>query len=180
MAVSEIWNDIRHGKLTNTRGNKITRARFYLFLRDPFICGQFMFKGKLYEGKHEPIISKAVFYEVQDILDGRKNRKKRKYDYMFRNLAVDAKGQRLRCATSKGTAYYNRNGKYTPEWLIDEAVAQWFSHVSLTDKGIATIKQSARHYMESFHIQHKEARHAVDTQLTLLETRASKAQEKLS
>jgi hypothetical protein len=44
-----------------------------------FIVAKFLFrslkmKKVIVQGQHEPIISEALFYEVQDILDGRKRK----------------------------------------------------------------------------------------------------------
>ncbi len=40
-------------------------------LRNPFYYGHFEYAGELYEGKHAPIISKAVFDKVQAVLEKR-------------------------------------------------------------------------------------------------------------
>lgn len=45
-----------------------------MILRDPYCTGVIRYKGRLYPGRHEPIISKELFLAVQKILDGR-NRK---------------------------------------------------------------------------------------------------------
>ncbi len=60
--------------------DKISKSRFYVALRNPIYCGKvFIEKYKdeeahLVQGQHEPLISEALFYRVQDILD--KNVKK--------------------------------------------------------------------------------------------------------
>ena len=41
------------------------------FLRNPFYYGHFEYAGELYEGKHQPIISKQLFDRVQAVLEGR-------------------------------------------------------------------------------------------------------------
>ena len=48
--------------------HKILRSRLY--------AGEFEWLGKVYQGSHEPVISKDLWYCVQDILDGR-NKKTR-------------------------------------------------------------------------------------------------------
>lgn len=47
---------------TTRKGKRITTSMVYLMLKNPFYCGYFEYpKGKLYKGKHEPIITKEVF-----------------------------------------------------------------------------------------------------------------------
>ncbi len=51
---------------TTRKGKKITESMVYLMLKNPFYCGYFEYpKGKLYQGKHEPIITKEVFNDTQ-------------------------------------------------------------------------------------------------------------------
>ena len=51
---------------TTRKGKKITESMVYLMLKNPFYCGYFEYpKGKLYKGKHEPIITKEVFDDTQ-------------------------------------------------------------------------------------------------------------------
>jgi len=56
-------------------GNPMRRDRADYILSNPFYCGLFRFCGELYEGKHQPIVSKKLFDEVQKILEMRSNRK---------------------------------------------------------------------------------------------------------
>ncbi|MFA5770652.1 MAG: recombinase family protein [Patescibacteria group bacterium] len=54
------WMD--NAGFTTRQGKKITTSMIYLMLKNPFYCGYFEYpKGKLYQGKHEPIITKEVF-----------------------------------------------------------------------------------------------------------------------
>lgn len=51
---------------TTRKGKKITISMVYLMLRNPFYCGYFEYpKGHLYQGKHQPIITKEVFDDTQ-------------------------------------------------------------------------------------------------------------------
>ena len=51
---------------TTRKGKRITESMVYLMLKNPFYYGYFEYpKGKLYKGKHEPIITKEVFDDTQ-------------------------------------------------------------------------------------------------------------------
>ena len=52
---------------TTRKGKRITISMVYLMLKNPFYYGYYEYpKGKLYKGKHEPIITKEVFEDTQN------------------------------------------------------------------------------------------------------------------
>lgn len=46
-------------------GFQVVKSKVHKLLSDPFYYGKFMWKGNLYQGKHEPLISKDLFDQVQ-------------------------------------------------------------------------------------------------------------------
>lgn len=65
-------------KLANDRGMKCRRNTFWANIRNPVYCGKIIVPPDennemfLSDGKHTPLISERLFWEVQDVLDGRK------------------------------------------------------------------------------------------------------------
>lgn len=65
-------------KRLQEKGMKYQKNAFWLAVRNPVYCGKILIKAykdepeQLVNGQHEPIISEALFYQVQDILDGKK------------------------------------------------------------------------------------------------------------
>ena len=63
--------------MAKAKGFNATRNLFWFAIRNPVYCGKIFIpkhkdeESQLVKGQHEPIISEALFYEVQDILDGR-------------------------------------------------------------------------------------------------------------
>lgn len=59
----------------NRMGLKCGRSNFWRLIRNPIYCGYIIVpphedeEMELVEGQHEPIISKTLFYEVQDVLN---------------------------------------------------------------------------------------------------------------
>jgi len=51
--------------LRNRGGRKVGKSRIHEMLSDPFYYGKIRWKGEIYDGKHEPLISKDLFDEVQ-------------------------------------------------------------------------------------------------------------------
>lgn len=90
--VREVFQDIATGKysaesvlkFTTARGISCSKNNFWNLLRNPVYCGKILvpaYKGEeaqLVTGQHEPLISEALFYQVQDILDGKKKIQKTK------------------------------------------------------------------------------------------------------
>ena len=62
----------------NSKGLNCSKSNFYTLLKNPVYCGKIVVPAyrdeerQLVEGQHEAIISEALFYEVQDVLKGKK------------------------------------------------------------------------------------------------------------
>lgn len=52
----------------------VSHTRLAGILRDPYYTGVIRYKGRLYAGRHEPLISKETFLKVQAVLDQRTQR----------------------------------------------------------------------------------------------------------
>ncbi|MGC1176688.1 MAG: recombinase family protein [Candidatus Saccharimonadales bacterium] len=50
---------------TTRRGKQVTLSQIYLMLNNPFYYGDFEFGGKIYNGIHEPLITKELFIKVR-------------------------------------------------------------------------------------------------------------------
>ena len=65
-------------RMLNKKGMPLGRTRFWCMLRNPVYIGKVAVPaykqepGLIVKGTHEPIISDALYYEVQDVLEGRK------------------------------------------------------------------------------------------------------------
>ena len=47
-------------------GGRVVKSRIHKLLGEVFYYGKFVWKGKTYQGKHEPIISRELFEQVQE------------------------------------------------------------------------------------------------------------------
>ena len=54
--------------VTTRTGKRISKTKASFILANPFYVGLFKYGGELHEGKHEPIISKKLFDEAQEML----------------------------------------------------------------------------------------------------------------
>lgn len=65
-------------------GKPISISELHKLISDPFYCGEFVFRNKKFQGKHIPLISKELFYRVQDRLQRKvKAGKYRKHDFLL-------------------------------------------------------------------------------------------------
>ncbi len=68
--------------------NKIPVTTLHKILRNRIYTGQFEYAGKTYDGTHEPLIDRTTWERVQEILDGRHQKKHRKvtHDFAFSGI----------------------------------------------------------------------------------------------
>ena len=55
-------------------GKKIHRTRATFILSNPFYYGHFRYSGEIYEGKHEPMVAKKLWDQVQEVMRQRDDR----------------------------------------------------------------------------------------------------------
>jgi site-specific DNA recombinase len=118
LIASGTWQvELLRKKLYN-EGLKISKSNFYNLLRNPIYCGKIRIKAsknedeEIVQGIHKSIISENLFYEVQNILDGRK---KYKYKYATINETYPLRGHLIcpRCEKElTGSSSLGNGGKY--------------------------------------------------------------------
>lgn len=106
-------------KMAKEKGLICSKNNFWVAIRNPVYCGRiFIPKYKdeesfMVQGQHEPLISEAMFYWVQDVLDGRKRVKRTKIlvddNFPLRGFLICPNcGRMLTGSASKGrTQYYH-------------------------------------------------------------------------
>jgi DNA invertase Pin-like site-specific DNA recombinase len=94
-------------------GFRLKKCQIHRFLQNKFYVGLMEKDGKLYPGKHKPIISQALFDQVQEILNRKSSPKPQKHFYSARGFLTCAScGCMLTAETQKGFIYYHcTNGK---------------------------------------------------------------------
>lgn len=64
----DLWQWCQDVGLNNKSGKRITLSQIYLMLRNSYYYGEFEYpanSGKWYKGKHQPLITKEIFDQVQ-------------------------------------------------------------------------------------------------------------------
>jgi DNA invertase Pin-like site-specific DNA recombinase/ElaB/YqjD/DUF883 family membrane-anchored ribosome-binding protein len=66
--LKEIRKIINNLGLRGIKGKLLSVSNYQYLLQNPFYCGIMRYNGEYFEGKHEPIIAKKLFDEVQEVM----------------------------------------------------------------------------------------------------------------
>ncbi|WP_194214563.1 recombinase family protein [Kordiimonas pumila] len=92
--------------LRGQNGGRLHASRIHRLLSDPFYCGFMRWKGQIYPGKHEPLVSKRLFDSVQ-----KKLKRPTKTPYYVKHNPV-FKGK-IRCLHCDGlVTWYLKKGNF--------------------------------------------------------------------
>ena len=108
--VYKLW-DVSHflaDQGIKSRGKKpIHPDSIKFMLSNPFYIGLFRYKGEVYEGIHEPLISKKLFDEVQNVLEDRSHPQSKRHSYPFTGLIRCGEcGYMITAETQRTHIYY--------------------------------------------------------------------------
>lgn len=133
---------------TNGGKSAVSISELHRLLSDPFYCGEFVFGGKHYrKAKHEPLVSKELFYRVQERLQRKvKAGKYKKHFYLFGGglTTCGECGRTITFETQKGH-YYGRctkhktscsQKKYVREEKIEEQVVDILDSFKVDNKRV--------------------------------------------
>jgi site-specific DNA recombinase len=94
--------------LRTVAGKKLMKGMLDQILRNPFYCGSFLWKGKVYKGIHESIVSKELYDKVQHVRTRKVTPHYSKHSHQFRKMMACIEcGGTITGETQKGTVYYH-------------------------------------------------------------------------
>jgi DNA invertase Pin-like site-specific DNA recombinase len=126
----------------------VSRSTFAGMLRDRYYIGEVPYKGQWYPGRHEPLISEALFETVQRVLDSHSGAgvRTRKHNHYLRGLFCCARcGHRMIMLRAKGNGgvyyYYYCHGTklmgctqpYVPMEDLEKELLNYYARVTLTE-----------------------------------------------
>ncbi len=174
-------------EIDSYKGNVLSCSCVQRMLKNPFYYGVFKFNGEIYQGIHEPIISKKLFDSVQQVMNNRgKKKRKRKHEFAFSGLMrCGSCGCFITAETQKGHNYYRCtkkkqtcNEKYLREENLVEQMRDFIQKVSLPykwaknmlaelDKEKKQAKNESRIFVQNLHRQKTEAEQKIEKLLDL-------------
>lgn len=119
----ELWNRGLRSRKERTLG----RSQVGAMLRNPFYIGLIKHRstGQVYQGVHQPLISKALFDRVQDVIEGRGTAKIVQHEFLYRRLVrCSVCHKALTGERQRGHVYYRCHAKGCPtnaireEWIV--------------------------------------------------------------
>ena len=167
-------------KEKNLRGNlnkEIAVSNIQKILQNVFYIGLMKYRGEIFEGRHEPLISKKLFDKCQEVMSKRgKVQEVRKHNFAFLGLLKCAScGASITAEQQKGHNYYRCTKKkgvcqekhYLREEQLTEQIKSFLQKVSLpsqdTEKVLAAldseqeqVKQQAQSKAEGLKEQLKQ------------------------
>ncbi|MCD9187021.1 MAG: recombinase family protein [Pyrinomonadaceae bacterium] len=135
-------SDVMYKKgLRNRWGKKITINGLSKILHNPFYTGIVKIEktGEMFVGKHQAIVSKALFDTVQSVFEGKNIPKTEKHFFVFRRQIFCARCRNFYIAEKqKGEVYYrchtrNCTKGTVREDAIDKEVLKFLKPMELTD-----------------------------------------------
>ena len=171
--------------LRSYKGNILSVSCVQRLLKSPFYYGVFTFNGEMYQGSHQPIISKKLFDKCQEIMATRAHKMERKSQniFPFRGFIHCGEcGGTITAELQKGHNYYRctkKKGicsqKYIREEMLTEQFISFLKKVSLSNqdtkkvlKELENDEQEARGEMAVFVQNLKEELKDIDLKLDKL------------
>src|SRR3989338_7002953 len=172
-------------KLLTNAGNKISMSNVQHILQNPFYIGLMRYKEEIFEGTHEPLISKKLFDKCQEVMAKRgKVRPDRKHNFAFLGLmkcalcgcsitAQYAKGNGgiytyYRCTKKRGAC----QEKYLGENQLVEQIKNFLQKVSLSS-------QDTEKVLAALDMEEKRAKEQAKGEVINLKNQLSQVETKL-
>jgi site-specific DNA recombinase len=153
-------------------GAAVPVSTIHLILRNRLYTGEFVWKGHLYKGRHQPLITRELWERVQGVLDGRHSKKARrsKHDFAFSGLISCG---HCGCAMvgeikKKRYVYYHCTGfkgKCPESYVREEVIAQKYSDLLERLQFGNEVTVYLRRALEESHIDEKREHDAAITRL---------------
>ena len=162
-------------------GKPIGRSEVHNLLSDCFYCGEFVWRGKHHKNaNHPPLISKELFYRVQERMCRKLTGKYRKHDFLFKDMTCGECNRSVVGDVRKGHVYYHctRYGtnctqrSYTLEKDVNDQIASLFEGLEV--KNTRTVKWIRKALKESHadeSVYHNNALAELNRQYALVQNR---------
>jgi site-specific DNA recombinase len=136
--------------------NPVPQATVHTILRSRIYMGDFDWDGRTYRGTHEPIVTRELWSQVQEVMDRRfaRRHRKSKHDFPFSGLIVCGHcGCALVGEIKKGRyIYYHCTGfkgkcpePYTRQEVLEERFAEILKGLVFDDEMMQWVTQALRH-----------------------------------
>ena len=105
-SVAEVYNTLKEKNILNRHGKVSTKSSIKNILSNPVYIGNLKYAGKIYNGLHQPIISKLLFNEAQELHKKKIRKMKLFRNYLFAGLITCEE-----CGSKMTPTYTNKKAK---------------------------------------------------------------------
>ncbi len=176
--------------LTPKKGGKLQRSLVHRTLRNPFYYGKMIWRGKIEQGKHKPLIEYETWSLCQKIMNSHNQNscRKRKHNFLLNGfLYCEDCGSRFfgEQHLKNGKLYRKyhcgscRRGTYTEISDLEKQVERWFSKVQMTEEYANELRVEARNIINSLRDTTNEERQTLVNQKTAIEKKIRSAEDNL-
>jgi site-specific DNA recombinase len=175
--------------LRSQDGRRISSSRLHQLLQSPYYLGKVPFGGVIYDGNHMPLVDRATFDTVQEVMRAHctAGEKRRTHNHYLKgtvwcgccgkrlvyNLAVNRQGEQYRYFFCVG----RRQGcpqRYVPVDAVERAVERYYATLERTPKEIAERQAAIRSYFEAERATHAKHTAIQRERLNAIERRRDK------
>ena len=181
-SLEEIRNKINPLGLTGRKDKPLSISQYQTMLKNPLYYGVFRYKKEVYEGTHQPIITKKLFDRCQEVMLLRgKHKEPQKEKFVLRGLMRCGEcGRMITAELQKGHIYYrctkrltNCKQKYVREEELTAQISKFIQKVSLSDEWTKRI-------IEELERDRNSSLHSSLSQQQNLENRVREMDDKIS
>lgn len=147
--------DKKWGDKLLTGGNELSKEVVRQMLMNIFYTGKFFWKGQIYEGTHEPLVSPQMFEHIQELLTKRRNGPRgKRQDLLFKGLircgecgryVIGEKQDRYiyyRCSLHKGkNPLYCTQRKYVEEGALEDQIVKHLGEFTMPKDMLEALKK---------------------------------------
>ncbi|MBK8464944.1 MAG: recombinase family protein [Chloracidobacterium sp.] len=157
LGLDSLVEEMYQAGFTGKNGSRMSRNGMVKCLRNPFYIGLVSLRSlrEVFVGQHEPIISKELFDQVQEVLAGKRVKKSTKHYFVYRrHVRCGSCGKSLIGERQKGHVYYRchtRGCVQSP--FREEAVSKEFLQVLREIE----FSNEETEYLRSEIIRHKDS-----------------------
>ena len=177
------------GMLDGFTKYKVSRSSIHKVLQNPVYYGKVLFKDELFDGNHEPIVTEALFFKVQETLRARLHPFKRTKDrFTFTGTFQCSKcGCAISAEMRKGKYIYyhctqmrgacDNTQKSIREEVLEQQFLTLLQDIQIDEERMEWVKDRLRssHDQEKFH--HKQTIKELNQKIDKIQDRLNKAYE---
>ena len=166
--------------LTTRKGRRVSRSSVAQILKNPFYTGAFVWNGKRYQGKHPPLIDKALFDRAQAVASQRNDTRATVHRFPYTGLlrcgacgcAITAEIKKDRyvyyhCTFDKGSC----GGQYVREEELERQFEDILGELQFSEALLDWMRDALRQSQKEKAEYHRRAIEKLNAQYTKLQNR---------